>query len=89
MRIKVVVVQILIGIVDLTPPPAKTSSGLAHGDVGVEDHPNDAMLARPQAETHHSLFTVAKKAVAWGRCVLVRSTWRRGQDDCENRAPLR
>src|SRR6266699_2487068 len=48
---QVVVVQVLIGTVELTPPHAKPSPGLAHREVGVEDHPIDAIITTVQKLT--------------------------------------
>src|SRR6266700_7785277 len=48
---QVVVVQVVVGTVELTPPHAQTSPGLAHGEVGVEDHPIDAIITTVQELT--------------------------------------
>jgi hypothetical protein len=45
---QVVVVQILIGSIQLPPPHAKTSSCLPQGEIGVADHPIDAVISTLQ-----------------------------------------
>jgi hypothetical protein len=44
----VVIVQILIGTEQLTPPHGKAATSLPHGEVGIADHPIDAVIATLQ-----------------------------------------
>src|SRR5437899_2031255 len=59
---QVVVIQVLIGTAELTPPHAEAASRLAHGEVGVQDHPIDAIIPTVQKLTVKSAQLVGH----WG-----------------------
>src|SRR5438552_15112773 len=58
---QVVVIQVLIGTAELTPPHAEAASRLAHGEVGVQDHPIDAIIPTVQKLTVKSAQLVGHR----------------------------
>src|SRR6266852_4637783 len=51
---QMVIVQILIGTIQFPPPHAKTATGLSHGEVGIRNHPIDAIIPTFQKLTVQS-----------------------------------